>query len=587
MASTSKHHYALLNTFLVLSLMGMLFPAVSLAAAEVRISPQVGSVDEPFTLQIITDQELEEAPQLPSVAGVEIRHAGQSSNYSWINGQSTREIIQSYSVSVDKPGKYVIPSFSLKLAGKSVQTPALSFQATKGSASVDGDNETAPLVFMKQEFSKQSPYVGEPIVSTVKLYRRTQIGSASKASERSSDFKYYDLDQTNHREEVDGIIYEVIEAKEIMVPLKSGTIPLEPYKISLQVIVQNNRNRNQHDFFEMFNSNRRAIQKTISAEAQTLEVKPLPLQGKPAGYQGVVGEFQLQAELNQNHLKASETATLTLTVTGKGLLDNLDPPELQVPADIKVYQDKPEISEKADPVNGVISTKTFKYALVPTKAGSYPLGTIQVPIFHITQNAYRTLQSQLPTLEVSASDEKKIVIDSTTHQVTGSEAKQDVRALGQDLVDIHRDKQALLSSPTPFTTAFYLLFWLPLVFLLTSGFYRFKSLHVDPSKSRKTRALQQFNLRTKDKADDPLLTFVAFKEYLGDKFNRHGQALTTQEILELLKTLQFSPESFAGIEAVVKLVETLEFSNQPINQQQSQDIIATINKTLEFIEKKI
>ena len=68
---------------------------------------------------------------------------------------------------------------------------------------------------------------------------------------------------------------------------------------------------------------------------------PLPQEGRPADFGGLVGDFTLAATVEPLELKAGESATLTATVRGRGNAKRI--PELKIPSldGVKIYADQP------------------------------------------------------------------------------------------------------------------------------------------------------------------------------------------------------------------------------------------------------
>src|SRR5690606_39773709 len=60
--------------------------------------------------------------------------------------------------------------------------------------------------------------------------------------------------------------------------------------------------------------------KTVSAGSRTIDVKPLPTEGKPADFTGAVGEYEFNVITSKSELNASESLQARVEVKGKGNL---------------------------------------------------------------------------------------------------------------------------------------------------------------------------------------------------------------------------------------------------------------------------
>ena len=57
--------------------------------------------------------------------------------------------------------------------------------------------------------------------------------------------------------------------------------------------------------------------RAVTSEALELKVLPLPQQGRPADFSGLVGRYQLESNLEPKQVKAGESATFTVELKGR------------------------------------------------------------------------------------------------------------------------------------------------------------------------------------------------------------------------------------------------------------------------------
>ena len=84
--------------------------------------------------------------------------------------------------------------------------------------------------------------------------------------------------------------------------------------------------------------------RTVTAGKRTIDVKPLPINGRPDDFSGAVGGFEFNMTSNKNTLKATEAFDLKLEVSGKGNLKLFKLPKPNLPNVLEIYE--PEHSEK-------------------------------------------------------------------------------------------------------------------------------------------------------------------------------------------------------------------------------------------------
>src|SRR5690606_2000862 len=159
------------------------------------------------------------------------------------------------------------------------------------------------------------------------------------------------------------------------------------------------------DFFndDFFSGRTEVVAKTVRTEEASLQVRPLPRDGKPKNFTGLVGDFQLNADVSKTDLATGDSATLTITLRGQGLVEGLGDIDLGVPKTIKVYPDKPTSEQSIDAEHGLYGKKIYRFALVPTTPGQHDLGELTIPAFVPKLGTYVTLKADLGQINATGS----------------------------------------------------------------------------------------------------------------------------------------------------------------------------------------
>ena len=194
-------------------------------------------------------------------------------------------------------------------------------------------------IHLVAEMSTKNPYVNEPVTVIYKLYfePRSTVGNFRNfKAPKYNDFwsQYIDMKQLRaERGKYNGKDYSmVVLRKVILYPLEAGAKTIEPFKIDLDAEVPTGR-RDWFGEYEM-----RVIQKSLSTGMQTINVKPLPENGKPAGFTGAVGKFDFVVKPSKTSLKAGESLDLEVSVSGKGNLKLFTLPKPVVPSALEMYE---------------------------------------------------------------------------------------------------------------------------------------------------------------------------------------------------------------------------------------------------------
>ncbi len=365
------------------------------------------SMEEPFWLTITIQGSLGEALKLPDSPDFEFAKTGESTNISIVNGSITKEIQYTFQARPLRQGALSIPSFVAKIDGRDEKTLPISVQVgSAGGGQKSGvTQDQKKLVFVERDLSKASLYEGEAVRSTGRLLTRTRLTGATPARDPSPNWRVIPVEGQRNKSVVrDGANYETVEMDEVLVPLKPGTLTVPQFSINASWIQDNKRSnrRGPHSVFDlfqhgMFNLGEEVSRKLVS-EPTTLNVRPLP-DPKPANFFDVVGAFSLKSNVSGREIAAGDTITVTVELSGQGALDRMRELKLAV-AGARVYDDKPDLNEKVEPGAGLVSTKRFKFAVVPQQSGSLDLGSVNLAAFNPFTERYEELSTKLGLITV-------------------------------------------------------------------------------------------------------------------------------------------------------------------------------------------
>ncbi|MFA5016975.1 MAG: BatD family protein [Methylobacter sp.] len=374
--------------FFLLLLLNLVPGNVFAAQIGVSFDRNPVSLDESFQIIFTANDTPDNDPDFgPLEQDFEILGQSQSSNSSWINGQSSKTIQWTVNVMAKHPGSLVVPAVKF---GDDVSQPAnvLVTQATANKA-VDTDDD----LFLEVEATPQSPYVQSQVLYTVRLYRRVEIAQASLNEPELGDAVIEKLgDDSNYNTQINGVNYLVTERKYSIFPQKSGSLTIKPLMLTAEVVANTRPN-----FNGFFNSQMTKTKK-ISSKSVTLDVKPAPAT--------FTGKHWLSAEQlvlkeewsgDNQQMKVGEPLTRTLTLLAKGTTVG-QLPEInigKIDDRLKTYPDQPVLQEQKKP-EGLIAFREEKIAIIPSKAGFYKLPAIEIPWFNS--------QSQKPETAITALD---------------------------------------------------------------------------------------------------------------------------------------------------------------------------------------
>jgi hypothetical protein len=233
-----------------------------------------------------------------------------------------------------------------------------------------------------------------------------------------------------------------------------------------QVRVQNT-SRSRDPFFDsffddpFFNRNVRNIPLKLNSNPIELDVKPLPIQTRPAGFSGAVGNFQLQTSVDKTSLKANDAITLRATIRGSGNLELIDELAFSFPPDFEVFD--PKVTNQISKTStGISGTKIFEYLLIPRSAGEFTIKPATFSYFDLRNKEYITLTTPEYNISVEKGDDESAGISYS------GVSQKDIQFIGSDIRHIISYPFNLYQVNTYFflSRSFYLLLLVPAVLII-------------------------------------------------------------------------------------------------------------------------
>ncbi len=436
--------------FLCLILLFSFLTVPGSADAEISVSlkldrTQAGLTDSvQLVVSVAGSRDTGSDPDIQGLENFAVKPGGTSSRIEFINGRMSSGIEYTYFIQPQKVGSFTIGPASVQIGGKTYSSNRSTLKVVRPAA--DQSDDRGPI-FLEAELSKTSMYVEEQAIYTLKLYLRKNVKDIRLDLPEKENLSFKQLAKpAEYRSNRRGREYNVLEVRYAVVPSKPGAYSVEPARMSMTVLEPRSRSGRSplgdpffKDPFSAFTTGRPL---TVAGPALQLDVRPLPEAGKPPDFSGLVGSFNMWSKLDPVSLKTGESATLTVSVSGRGNVNRI--PDLKIPEldHIKIYADQPVLESTQDP-EGLRGTKTMKWALVPEKEGRLEVPPVAVSYFDTQNHAYKTLRSSGYTLSVLRGKEEKIEIAAAGAAATNGEGavKHAVEELGRDIFPVHAAMQ--------------------------------------------------------------------------------------------------------------------------------------------------
>ncbi|RYD77702.1 MAG: protein BatD [Sphingobacteriales bacterium] len=414
----------------------------NLAGAQVKYKasmvPSQINKDEYATLRL----EIENASNVQQVKPPSLKDfnvvsgPNQETGMSSINGVSKTYMAISYVVQPRRAGKFTIGESAIVVGGKEYKSGPIHFVVKNESGRTPSGQAATPFsnpfidpappkvseaysdyilkkgesvpekvnknMQLRLQTNKTTCYVGEPVIATYKLYTRLKSESKMTKAPSFNGFSVIDLlrpDETEQNvERLNGREYNVYTVrKSQLYPLQDGDIELEAATLDnrIQFIKEGTQNSGIDDFFGgMTVSPDAVVTQSVSLNSKplTIHVKPLP-EGKPASFNGAVGDFRITSSLEKNNFGANEAGKLIVTISGSGNLQLITSPDISWPAGMEAFDAKvqDEYDQSTVPVSG---RKTFVIPFTVNTAGEHTIPLIRFSYFDPAKATYQTDSSK-------------------------------------------------------------------------------------------------------------------------------------------------------------------------------------------------
>lgn len=315
------------------------------------------------------------------------RSAGVSISTMIVNGKLTtsKELEVVYELLAEKSGTVILKEIRVESNGKVYNVKDTRFN-------VVSEPKKIAEVFLEVEASKSKVYLGEGIDVNYYLYFK-RIAGANDVKEfpKLNKFikRFHHLKSPVETVQYKGqVLRRILAYSARLYPEKTGRLVLDPMKISVQVV---------EDLFGSFGfGSQRYKNIDVASPIVEIEVVPLPTEGVPKSFTGLVGEHEFNLQISRNKFLVNEPIELKLEVKGKGAVENMDAPLIYSHKDLEQFDTKSEITEMGHQA----AKKIFDYTLLARGPFKIPGAELLLAYFDPSTGRYVEKKIPIPELEV-------------------------------------------------------------------------------------------------------------------------------------------------------------------------------------------
>ncbi|HEU4402882.1 MAG TPA: BatD family protein [Candidatus Polarisedimenticolia bacterium] len=616
------------RALLAIALIGLAGPGVALAQ-EVRVRASVDRTsiaegeDVSLSVEIVASSIDQAAPpdlstmdEFDVVAGPSV-----STRFQWINGRTSASRTYGYVLRPKGSGTRTIPSLGLLVQGRTYRTQSIDVEVRPGGGGRGAPGTPAgpgptgggaprppapgrpsgaapgvaagggPDVRVRAEVDERSVFVGQQVTLRVLLDTQTEI--LNLGLKESPTFPGFWAEEITLPESLQTRRVQIGEAtyvegtlmKRALFPTSSGTLTIPPIAYQLQV-----RRRSQDPIESFFFTPTESIVRR--SDPVTISVRPLPLESKPAGFTGAVGNFTLTLNADRKEAQVNDAIGLKVRIVGEGNLNSVTTPPLPELSDFKQYT--PKVTSNSS-IQGerLRGEKVWDYVLIPLAPGSQTLPPITFSFFDPKSAEYRSVTSQPISIQVARGAERP-----------GSQApavaQSDVRLLRRDIHYIRQAPDGLRDRSRPFyrSPLFAALLLMPLAadlgILVVSR--RRGSLLAGARLRRQRRArasaarrLKEARRRLSPPTSRQFYAAVAgaLTDYVADKFDTAAAGLTHDRIEDLLVARGVTADLRAVFHRCLEACDYARFAPSSSGQEEMRRTLTQAEETLLALEKSL
>jgi len=328
-------------------------------------------------------------PDISMIANSPVRGTSTSSSQNWslINGTMKNESSTTRSLQFIPTQNMTIPSYTVEISGKAYKTDPIGIKVVKSNVP---KGKKGGLFSLEMKTGKAKICVGESVMLTVYFALRNDVRLSQEVQYTQPEFSdFIVLDGDEQQAYMKGN-YQIQEVRYIITGHREGNFTISPAQVKVGV-----PDGGRRDFFGMAFGT-----KWYHTASNSIEVEVLP----QTQLSDLIGEFTLDSTVDSKEVKANKPVNLTVTIEGKGSLENLEYPDYEIDG-VTVYSDEAKVETKV--VGGELySTYSKSFAFIADED------------FNIPKQHFSVLDPKSDTLKQLTVQGYKIQVKNTAKNTT-------------------------------------------------------------------------------------------------------------------------------------------------------------------------
>ncbi len=456
--------------------------------------------------------------------------------------------------------------------------------------------------------SKKTVYEGEQFSVTLSLHTFEHFQGGLQATDMSTgnDFIVHRNDLSNMEfKPVEGTRREMKATTRFawLSPTKSGDLQIPPFKFKYTKLGEPKVVEEKKQMGGMSFSSRSVKQESIETETSTaplnITVLPLPTEGKPDNFSGMVGSYSFSANFDRTNLKVGEALTLAISIKGDGTPGTITDPKLPDFSEFRSVPPENSIDKKVKG-NKVITSKDIKVFLYPKKKGSFEIPAITYSWFNPAKKKYETASAGPWTIEVEKGEAPtepiyQAPVSAGTGASTPVVQKQEIEFLGSDIRFIHPITDKSETAAPHRSVLFWILFIAAIPFYLIVNLAITKKRKRDSNtalvrKDKANKLLKEKFAKAREalKSGDGKAFYAALEngliDYLSNLTNVEFKGMTRPQMKQELAKRNVNDETISAIDSWLEKCSFVRFAPVTATTDEQSQMLADVEKLCEALK---
>ena len=384
------------NLGYITCLISLLILAIWPQPAYGQTSPIIASVNHThyttdelviLTVTVVDNSPQQPRPILPPLDGLAVIEFDIATSVSSVNGQIQTEVVYTYELQPRRTGEITIPSVTAKIDGEIFSAPPITIVVSQGTAPAPSPGNAVPPYsfappagiegkdfFVEAVVNTSNPYVGQQVVYTFRFYQAIKLYQPPQYEMPIfNSFDTVGLPVQEYNLDIGDRTFLISEISMALFPKTSGAITIGPGRLTIP-----------GNFFE------EPVE--LYTGPATLQVKNLP-DNPPAGFNGAVGQFEIEASFSPQVAVANQPGTLAVAIKGIGNIHTLPEPIWPNLSNWQAYDSLGNVTTEMNN-RQLTGIRLYERVITSDKVGDFVIPPTKFVYFDPVAGEYRTLSTK-------------------------------------------------------------------------------------------------------------------------------------------------------------------------------------------------